>query len=181
MTLVNHQFRLAARPCGLPTRADWSYTTDVVRDLDSGEVLVKVLYISLDPAMRGWIERKSDNLPPVGIGEVMRAAGIGHVVASHNPTLAVGDYVSGTFGVQEFAVSSSRNLTTFDPALAPLPVYLNTLGLPGMTAYFGLLDIGRPQPSETVVVSAAAGAVGSAVGEIPRSKVVGSSALPVAR
>ena len=170
MALTNRQVRLAARPRGLPTCSDWTYGKEVVRDLGAGEVLVKVLYISLDPAMRGWMNEGRSYLPPVGIGEVMRAAGIGQVVASHNPAYAIGAYVSGSFGVQEYSVSSGRGLMTVDPALAPLPVYLNTLGAPGMTAYFGLLDIGRPQAGETVAISAAAGAVGSAVGQIARIK-----------
>jgi len=106
----------------------------------------------------------------VEIGEVMRAAGVGRVIASHNPQFAIGDYVSGVLNVQEYCLSDGRGLTKVDPALAPLPVYLGVLGIPGMTAYFGLLDIGRPEPGQTVVVSGAAGAVGSVVGQIAKIK-----------
>jgi hypothetical protein len=106
----------------------------------------------------------------VGIGEVMRALALGRVIASKNPEIAVGDYVYGLLGVQEFALSNGKGLTKVDPGAIPLPVYLGTLGMPGMTAYFGLLDIGQPKAGETVVVSGAAGAVGTVVGQIARIK-----------
>ena len=167
---VNHQVRLAARPVGLPRRSDWSYTEEPVPQPADGQLLVKVLYISLDPAMRGWMNEGRSYVPPVGIGEVMRAGALGRVIATHHPGFAVDDHVVGIFGVQEFAVSDGRGVTKVDPAVAPLPVYLGTLGFPGLTAYFGLLDIGRPEPGQTVVVSGAAGAVGHTVGQIARIK-----------
>ncbi len=170
MAVINHQFRLAARPVGLPKRSDWTYTEEPVPELGAGELLVKVLYISLDPAMRGWMNEGKSYIPPVGIGEVMRAGAVGRVIASNNPAFTIGAYVSGGFGVQEYAVSDGRGVTLIDPAAAPLPVYLAALGMPGFTAYFGLLDIGRPRPGQTVVVSGAAGAVGSVVGQIARIK-----------
>jgi len=170
MNLVNHQFRLAARPVGMPKRSDWSYTEEPVRDPGEGEVLVKLIYISLDPAMRGWMNEGKSYIAPVGIGEVMRAGGAGRVIASKNPKFAVGDYVYGGFGVQEYALSDGKSLTKVNIKLAPLPIYLGTLGMPGMTAYFGLLDIGQPKPGETVVVSGAAGAVGQVVGQIAKIK-----------
>ena len=170
MDLVNHQFRLAARPVGLPKPSDWQYTEEPVAEPGEGEVLVKVRYISLDPAMRGWMNDGRSYIAPVGIGEVMRALAAGEVLASNHPGLAVGDHVTGLLGVQEYAVANGNAVMKVDPALAPLPVYLGTLGMPGMTAYFGLLEIGRPVEGETVVVSGAAGAVGGVVGQIAKLK-----------
>ncbi len=170
MTISNHAFRLAARPSGLPKRGDWTYSEEPVPEPGDGELLVRVLYISLDPAMRGWMNEGKSYIPPVGIGEVMRAGAVGRVIASRHPGFPVGAYVSGGFGVQKYAVSNGRGVTAIDPSAAPLPVYLGVLGLPGMTAYFGLLDIGRPREGETVVVSGAAGAVVSVVGQIARIK-----------
>jgi NADPH-dependent curcumin reductase CurA len=175
---TNHQFRLAARPSGMADRSNWNYTEEPVPEPGDGEVLVKVLYISLDPAMRGWMNEGRSYVPPVGIGEVMRAIGVGQVIGTKHPDFAEGDHVTGLFGVQEYAVSDGAGLTKVDPELAPLPVYLNTLGMPGMTAYFGLLDIGKPQPGQTVVVSGAAGAVGATVGQI--AKVKGARAVGIA-
>jgi NADPH-dependent curcumin reductase CurA len=168
MTVVNRQFRLAARPVGLPKRSDWSLTEEPVAELGDGEFLVEILYISLDPAMRGWMNEVRSYIAPVGIGEVMRAGAAGRVVASKHPGFAVGDHVYGGFGVQEYAISNGDEVTKIDPSLAPLPVYLGALGMPGMTAYFGLIEIGKPKSGETVVVSGAAGAVGMVVGQIAR-------------
>jgi NADPH-dependent curcumin reductase CurA len=120
--------------------------------------------------MRMWINEARSYLPPVGIGEVMRALGLGVVTASRNPRFAVGDHVTGAFGMQEYALTDGRGVRKVDAKLAPLPKYLSVLGMPGMTAYFGLLDTGQPKPGESVVVSAAAGAVGSVVGQIARIK-----------
>jgi NADPH-dependent curcumin reductase CurA len=173
-TLANQQFRLAARPVGLPKPGDWKQTTEPVRDPAEGEVLVKVLYLSLDPAMRGWMNEGKSYIRPVEIGEVMRAGGIGKVIASKSPRFAVGDFVSGGVGVQEYwcgaADDKSAGLYKVDPKLAPLPKYLNALGMPGMTAYFGLLEVGQPKAGETVVVSGAAGAVGQSVGQVAKQK-----------
>ena len=170
MELRNRQFRLAARPVGMPKREDWSYVEEPVRELCDGELLIKVLYISLDPAMRGWMSDRKSYVPPVAIGEVMRALAVGRVIASNNPGFAVGDYVSGVLGVQEYAISDGSALAKIDPRIAPLPTHLSTLGMPGMTAYFGLLDTGQLKSGDTVVVSAAAGAVGSVVGQIAKIK-----------
>jgi NADPH-dependent curcumin reductase len=169
-TLTNRNFKLATRPVGQVERANFTFSTDAVRDPAEGEILVKNLYISLDPAMRGWMNEGKSYVPPVGIGEVMRAGAVGTVIATKNEKFAVGDSVYGTFGVQEYAISNGKGVQKVDPKLAPLPVYLGVLGMPGMTAYFGLLDIGKPQPGETVVVSGAAGAVGGIVGQIARIK-----------
>jgi NADPH-dependent curcumin reductase len=168
MDAVNHQFQLAARPQGLPKSSDWTYAETPLPEPGDGEVLVKVLYVSLDPAMRGWMNDARSYIPPVGIGEVMRALGAGEVVASNDPDLAVGDYVTGLFGVQEYAIAPKGSVTKADTSLAPLPVFIGTLGMPGMTAYLGLHRIGQPKPGETVVVSGAAGAVGGVAGQIAK-------------
>jgi NADPH-dependent curcumin reductase CurA len=170
MDLVNHQFRLAARPVGLPKPSDWEYTEEPVAEPGDGEVLVEVLYLSLDPAMRGWMNDARSYIAPVGIGETMRAGGAGEVLVSNHPDLAPGDLVTGLLGVQEYAVTHGNAVTKLDVSPAQLPLYLGTLGMPGLTAYFGLLDIGKPQEGETVVVSGAAGAVGGVVGQIAKLK-----------
>ena len=173
-TLTNEQIRLAARPVGLPKDSDWQRTSEPLRELADGEILVKVLYLSLDPAMRGWMNEGKSYIRPVAIGEVMRAGGIGRVVASRSPQFAVGDFVSGGTGVQQYWIGPANDRTAafykVDPAAAPLPKYLNALGMPGMTAYFGLLEVGQPKPGETVVVSGAAGAVGQTVGQVARQR-----------
>jgi NADPH-dependent curcumin reductase CurA len=174
----NHAFRLASRPVGLPTRENWDYVEEAVAEPGEGEVCVRVLYISLDPAMRGWMNEGRSYIAPVGIGEVMRAIGVGRVVASNDPALAVGDHVSGMVGLQEYAVLPAAGLMKVDPSVAPLPTWLGALGMPGMTAYFGLLDIGKPEPGQTVVVSGAGGAVGHLVGQIARIK--GARAVGIA-
>jgi NADPH-dependent curcumin reductase CurA len=170
MTLVNAQCRLAARPVGLPKASDWDYVEEPAPSPAEGEFLVEMAYISLDPAMRAWMNDVRSYIPPVGIGEVMRAAGIGRVIESHHPDYEVGAWVNGAFGVQRYAVSDGGGVTLVDTSLAPPPVHLGTLGLSGITAYFGLLDIGRPEPGQTVVVSGAAGSVGNLVGQIARIK-----------
>jgi NADPH-dependent curcumin reductase CurA len=183
---TNHQIRLASRPIGLPTRANWSATTEQVQSPAAGGVLVKVLSLSLDPAMRGWMNEGRSYIPPVGIGEVMRAGGVGVVVESHNPLFAVGDHVSGSLGVQEYTLIPQEQLRRnglfkIDLQLGSLTQWLNVLGMPGMTGYFGLLDIGQPKPGETVVVSGAAGAVGQTVGQLAKLKachVVGIAGGP---
>jgi len=185
-TTVNHQVRLASRPVGLPTRANWQFTEEAVPDatqLAAGEVLIRTLALSLDPAMRGWMNEAKSYIAPVGIGEVMRAGGIGVVVASSNPAFAAGDRVSAMLGVQEFARIGAADvkrsaLFKIDARLGTTTQWLNVLGMPGMTAYFGLLDVGQPQAGETVVVSGAAGAVGQTVGQL--AKVKGCRAVGIA-
>jgi NADPH-dependent curcumin reductase CurA len=178
MSLVNHQFRLAARPVGMPKRSDWNYTEEPVRDPGNGEVLVKVLYLSLDPAMRGWMNEGKSYIEPVRIGEVMRAFGAGRVIASNNPVYAVGDHVTGIFGIQEYAITDGKGLNKIDTRVMPMPVYLSALGITGLTAYFGLLEVGQPKAGETVVVSGAAGATGMVVGQI--AKIKGCRAIGIA-
>jgi NADPH-dependent curcumin reductase CurA len=168
--MKNHQIRLAARPDGLPKDSDWQLAEEAVPEPGDGQLLVKVQYISLDPAMRGWMNDAKSYIRPVAIGEVMRAGGAGTVVASKLPGFKAGDVVSGSFGVQEYALSDGKGVHKVDTRFAPLPTYLGVLGMPGMTAYFGLLDVGKPKAGDTVVVSGAAGAVGSVVGQIAKIK-----------
>ena len=167
---INAQCRLAARPSGLPKASDWSYVEEPAPEPGEGEFRVQVEYISLDPAMRSWMNPGRSYVPPVEIGEVMRAAGIGRVLDSRHPDFNVGDEVYGVFGVQRYAISDGTGTRRVDTSLAPAPVYLGALGISGLTAYFGLLDVGRPEPGQTVVVSGAAGSVGSIVGQIARIK-----------
>jgi len=171
--LQNRQFRLAARPVGLAKESDWKMTTEAIADPAEGQVLVKVLMLSLDPAMRGWMNEGRSYMPPVGIGEVMRAGGVGKVVASRNPAFKEGDLVAGGFGIQEYCLvadAKKTGLHKIDPRLGTPAQWLNALGMPGMTAYFGLLDVGQPKEGDTVVVSGAAGAVGQTVGQVARIK-----------
>jgi NADPH-dependent curcumin reductase CurA len=170
---TNRQFKLAKRPMGMVKREDFEFTQGPIPEPGPGEVLVKILYLSLDPAMRGWMNEGKSYVPPVGIGEVMRAGGAGRVIKSNDPKFAVGDHVIGLPGVQEYAAVAGKQLTKVDPKLVPLPVYLGTLGMPGMTAYFGLLDVGQFKPGDTVVVSGAAGAVGQVVGQVAKIKGAG--------
>ena len=176
--IVNRQFRLAARPVGLPRASDWSLVEEPVREPGEGEFLIRIEYISLDPAMRGWMNEGKSYVPPVAIGEVMRAGGAGEVVASNHPGFPVGSKVSGLFGVQQYAMSNVKGVQRVDTALAPLPTYLGVLGMTGMTAYFGLLDVGAAKAGDTVVVSGAAGAVGMVVGQV--AKILGCRVVGIA-
>jgi NADPH-dependent curcumin reductase CurA len=181
MDAVNHQFRLAARPQGMVGREHFDYVEEPLSALGEGQVLVENLYISLDPAMRGWMAEGRSYIPPVEIGEVMRAGTVGRVVETRGQKLAVGDYVSGWLGVQHYAVCDENAVFKVDTEKAALPTYLGVLGMPGVTAYFGLLEVGAPKEGETVVVSGAAGAVGSVVGQIAKLKgcrVVGIAGGP---
>ena len=184
--LVNHQVRLASRPVGMTTAENWKLTEEPVAEPADGTVLVKTLELSLDPAMRGWLNDGKSYIPPVGIGEVMRAGGIGRVVASKDAAFAPGDVVSGLLGVQEYCQAAaglpgSRSLQKIDLKLGTPAQWLNVFGMPGMTAYFGLLDVGLPKPGNTLVVSGAAGAVGQTVGQLAKIKgcrVVGIAGGP---
>jgi NADPH-dependent curcumin reductase CurA len=167
---LNAQWRLAARPVGLPKRSDWEWVEEPAPEPADGQFLVALEYLSLDPAMRGWMNEARSYVPPVGIGEVMRAGGIGRITESRHPKFIAGELVSGMFGVQRYAVSDGQGVRNVDTSLAPAPVHLGVLGMTGLTAFFGLLDIGRPEPGQTVVVSGAAGAVGNVVGQIARIK-----------
>lgn len=169
--LENRQVILNARPVGVPGPEFFDVITAPVEDLKEGEFLVRNLFLSVDPAMRGWVNDAPNYLPPVPIGDVMRAFAVGEIIASNHPQYQTGQMVSGLFGWQRYAISNGDNVmrrvddTDLSPSLA-----LGVLGLNGITAYFGLLDAGNPQPGETVVVSTAAGAVGSCVGQIAKLK-----------
>ncbi|MGP0101841.1 MAG: NADP-dependent oxidoreductase [Solirubrobacteraceae bacterium] len=170
MSEINHQVRLAARPSGLPKASDWNMTEEPLPTPGAGELVVAISHLSLDPAMRGWMNAGASYIDPVEIGDVMRAGAVGRVIASEHPGFAVGEHVYGAFGVQEYALSDGAGVMKVDPSLAPLPCYLGTLGMTGMTAYFGLFDVARLQEGDTVVVSGAAGAVGSVAGQIAKIK-----------
>ena len=178
MTDTNTSVRLAKRPTGMPTDDVWDVATEPVAEPADGEFLLRTRYISLDPAMRGWMNEGRSYIPPVGIGEVMRAGVVGEVVTSRHDRFPVGAHVVATTGVQEYAVSNGKGVQVVDPDKAPLPTYLGTLGMTGLTAYFGLLEIGRPQKGETVVVSGAAGATGSVAGQI--AKIQGCRVVGIA-
>src|SRR5271163_175591 len=143
MSSTNTQVRLAARPAGLPKDSDWEIVEEPVPTPGDGEFTVAISHLSLDPAMRGWMNAGASYIEPVEVGAVMRAGAVGQVTASQHPTFAVGDHVVGAFGVQEHALSDGNGVTKVDASLAPLPTYLGTLGLTGLTAYFALLDVGK--------------------------------------
>jgi leukotriene B4 12-hydroxydehydrogenase/15-oxo-prostaglandin 13-reductase len=164
----NRQFMLAARPKGMPQESDFKLNEGPMPALSDGQVLLRTLYLSVDPYMRGRISGVKSYAEPVLVGNLMEGGGVGQVVRSNNAQFKPGDFVEGFWGWQEWAASDGKMLRKLDPALAPLSTALGVLGMPGMTAYFGLLEICKPQPGETVVVSGAAGAVGSLVGQIAR-------------
>ena len=170
MNMLNHQIRLAARPSGLVQASDWELTTEPVPAAGPGEIVVAVEYVSVDPAMRRWISPRPGTYDPLPIGAVMQAGAIGRVIASERPDFVAGEHLYGSFGVQEFARSDGTGVTKLDTSLAPLTAYLGALGVTGLTAYFGLLEVGRLSAGETVVVSGAGGAVGSVAGQIARIK-----------
>src|SRR5690242_3262572 len=170
MSETNQQVRLAARPSGTPEPHVWDLTTEPVPTPGEGEFVMQITHISVDPAMRGWMNDVPSYIPPVELGAVMRAGAVGRIISSKHPEFAEGEHVYAAFGVQEFALSDGSGVIKVDPTLAPLPTFLGALGLTGLTAYFGLLDVGKLKEGETVVVSGAAGAVGSIVGQIAKLK-----------
>ena len=176
---TNRQVVLAKRPApGLVTPDTFAVKDAPLAEPGDGEVRIKIAYVSLDPAMRGWINEGRSYVPPVAIGGVMRSFSVGIVEASRNAAFKVGDAVQGMIGVQQYAISDGKGLAKVDPTLAPLERWVGGLGMPGWTAYFGLLEVGQPKAGETVVVSAASGAVGSLVGQI--AKIKGCRAVGIA-
>ncbi len=171
MQEANRKITLKSRPSGYPQESDFELEEERIPQPGEGEVLIKSIWLSLDPYMRGRMRDAASYAPPVELGSVIVGGAVGRVVESRTPAFQVGDIVEGPLGWQEYAVSDGRNLRSVDPALGPLSTAVGVLGMPGMTAYFGLLDVGRPQPGDTVVVSAASGAVGQLVGQI--AKIVG--------
>jgi len=179
MPTLRQQWLLTARPTTRLTREHFTFTESPIPDLEDGQVLVAVRYLSLDPTNRGWTNATATYMPPIPLGDVMRGIALGVVDASRNPSLPVGTLVQGLLGWQSHAVSDGRGLTPIDPVPGmPLDAYLGLFGHIGATAYFGLIDITHPQPGETLVVSAAAGAVGSLVGQI--GKILGCHVVGIA-
>jgi NADPH-dependent curcumin reductase CurA len=168
--MSNRIVKLARRPKGMVTREDFRIEDGPVPEPGPGEFRVGIEYISLDPAMRGWMNDAKSYVPPVGLGEVMRSYSAGIVDKSNNPAFKVGDAVQGVLGVQRYAISNGQRVVKLDLTQAPLQRWIGGLGMPGWTAYFGLLEVGQPKAGETVVVSAASGAVGAIVGQIARIK-----------
>ncbi|GLK47667.1 NADP-dependent oxidoreductase [Brevundimonas intermedia] len=178
MTQTNRRILLAQRPNGKPRLEDFKLDEAPLPEPQDGQVLLKILYLSLDPYMRGRMSAGKSYAKPVGIGEVMEGGTVGQIIASRHPAFSPGDIVLSHSGWQSFAVADGASLRKLDPAAAPVSTALGVLGMPGFTAYAGLLTIGQPKPGETVVVAAASGAVGSAVGQI--AKIVGARAVGIA-
>jgi NADPH-dependent curcumin reductase CurA len=167
---VNRQFVLASRPAGLPEEANFKMIETPIPELKDGEFLARAMYLSVDPYMRGRISQAKSYAAGVEIGGLMVAGGVARVVESKNANFGVGDIVDPYMGWQEYVVSNGRGLRKLDPSVAPVSTALGVLGGTGLTAYFGLLDVCHPKAGETVVVSGAAGAVGSIVGQIAKIK-----------
>jgi len=161
---MNKQLLFVKRPEGEADASTWSLETNPIPEISEGQILVKQHYVSLDPAMRGWMNEGKSYIAPMEIGSVMRAGSVGEVVASNNEKFQVGQYVAGTGGVQQYAVTDGKGFYPVDPKLAPLPMYIGTLGMPGMTAYFGITEVGKVKEGDTVLVSGAAEVVGIAGG-----------------
>ncbi len=175
---INRQWRLAARPKGLIEESDFEWVEEPVGELNQGQVLVRNIYLSLDPANRAWVKKGPSYVEPVEIGDVMRGLAVGVVEASRDDRLAEGDIVSGSIGWQDYGIVNGSDLRKIPPSPLPLTAHLGLFGIVGLTAYFGLLDVGKPEAGETLVVSGAAGAVGSIVGQI--GKIVGCRVVGIA-
>jgi NADPH-dependent curcumin reductase len=176
--MTNRRIVLASRPDGEPTESNFRMEEVAIPTPSNGEALLRTLYLSLDPYMRGRMNAGPSYAPPVEVGNVMEGGTVSEVIESNAPELSAGDIVLGYTGWQEYAVAPVRNLQKLDSSLAPVTTALGVLGMPGLTAYTGLLNIGQPKPGETVVVAGAAGAVGSVVGQI--AKIKGCRAVGVA-
>ncbi len=175
--VMKRQILLRQRPKGAPEEGDFEMVESPVPEPKPGELLVRALYLSLDPYMRGRMSDRASYAQPVQIGEVMTGGVVGRVAASRRDRFREGDIVEGLLGWQDYALSNGKGLHRVDPGLAPISTALGILGMPGLTAYFGLLELGKPKPGETVVVSAASGAVGGIVGQI--AKIKGSRAVGI--
>ena len=169
--MINKKMILVNRPTGIPEKNTWSFEEELISEIKDGQILIKQQYISLDPAMRGWMNNSKSYIPPVEIGTVMRAGTVGEVIQVNNNTnFKVGDFVSGWGGVQEYSISDGKNYSIIKDKNNPIHRYLGALGMPGMTAYFGIINEGKIKSGDIVLVSAAAGAVGSLVGQIAKIK-----------
>ena len=169
-TGMNRRITLAARPVGAPKPSDFATVDDPVPMPDDGEMLLRTVYLSLDPYMRGRMNDTKSYVPPVRIDETMEGGTVSVVEESRHPKFSAGDIVVGRTGWQRYAVSDGKGMRAVDPSLAPISTAVGILGMPGLTGYVGLLDLGQPKEGETVVVSAATGAVGSLVGQIAKLK-----------
>jgi len=176
--MTNRRVLLAARPTGCPKELDFRLTEDQFPEPKDGEFRVRNIFISVDPYMRGRMNDVKSYAPPFQIGALIDSGAVGYVDVSNNPKFPAGAVVTGMFGWQEYAISNGKGVRIVDPSLAPISTAVGVLGMPGMTAYFGLVEICNPQPGETVVVSGAAGAVGSSVGQI--AKIKGCRAIGIA-
>ncbi len=175
---VNQQILLKSYPIGAPTENDFSLVETAIPELAAGEVLNRTIYLSLDPYMRGRMSNRESYATPVALGSVMVGSTVSQVVKSNNPKFSACDFVVGYDGWESYAIAKAETLRRLDPKQLPISAALGIAGMPGMTAYFALLDIGKPQPGETVVVSAASGAVGAIVGQI--AKIKGCRAVGIA-
>ncbi|MCH7745543.1 MAG: NADP-dependent oxidoreductase [Chloroflexi bacterium] len=175
---INRQITLAARPDGYPSESDFKQVESPVPQPGEGEVVVRTIWLSLDPYQRGRMRDAQSYAVPVALGEVIVGGIVGRVVETRTPAFAVGDIVEGSLGWQDYGVSDGRNLRKVDTKLGPISTAIGVLGMPGMTAYFGFLDVAEPKPGDTVVVSAASGAVGAIVGQI--SKIMGCRTVGIA-
>ena len=175
---INRQITLAARPVGYPALSDFRSVESPMPNPIEGEFLVRALWLSLDPYQRGRMRGGVSYAAPLEMGEVITGGVVGRVIESRGPAFEVGDIVEGPLGWQEYALSDGRDLRKVDTAMGPLSTALGILGMPGMTAYFGFLDVGQPRPGDTVVVSAASGAVGQVVGQI--AKIMGCYVVGIA-
>ena len=170
MNDTNRQITLASRPAGFPSPSDFQLVESPIPDPREGQVLVRSAFISVDPYQRGRMADRASYADPNPVGAVVQGGAVGRVVQSRHDGISEGDYVVAHTGWQEYGAISGASVHKVDPAAAPLSAYLGVLGMPGMTAYFGLLEVGQPKEGETVLVSTAAGAVGSVVGQIARIK-----------
>lgn len=175
---VNQRVALAARPVGYPKESDFSIVEEPIPEIRDGQVLVRILWLSLDPYERGRMNEAHTYASSVPIGGTMVGGTVGRVVSSRRDDLPVGEYVEGSLGWQAYAVSEGHNLRRVDHGVAPISTALGVLGMPGLTAYFGLFEVGRPEPGDTVVVSAASGAVGAVVGQL--AKIAGCRVVGIA-
>jgi len=176
--MVNTKAVLVSRPQGMVDESDFRIETESVRDIQEGEILIKVKALSLDPALRGWMNKGTTYIKGVDIGTVMRCFAAGEIIQSQHPNFEIGEHVSGLLGAQSMCISDGKGLTKCDLDKGPLSYHLGVLGMPGMTAYFGLLEKGKPQTGETVFISGAAGIVGSTVGQI--AKIKGCTVIGIA-